>query len=659
MTGTTDARKAGLLPPRASPGISDVLLAFGVVAIIGLMILPVPLLVIDSLVAINVLFGVALLLLAIYIPAPTAFASFPSVLLLTTLFRLSLSIAITRLILLDADAGRIIESFGQLVVGGNLVVGVVVFLIITVVQFIVIAKGAERVAEVAARFTLDAMPGKQLSIDSDLRSGLIDKDEARRRRRRLELESQLHGALDGAMKFVRGDSIAGIVIIIINILGGLAIGVLQRGLPLGDAVRTYSILTIGDGLVGQIPALLSAIAAGLVVTRAAGEESNEHLGAVITRELRGHPRVFLIGGMLALLLAGVPGFPWPVFITLGSAMLGVVLWRHRHESEPLRNIMSRMGVPLPPQPSAHAPPSPVKEELEPLPDVVLEVSPQLLDIVGRERVASIAKRAAERLRDEFGAPIPQPSVQVNAELPELSYRLMAFGVRIGQRLIPDPAEVSDPAHALAAELENELHGALRRQLAQFVGIQETANLLNIWSRQYPDLVKELLRASAPQKVSEVLRRLLEEGIPVRHLRDVFEAITEVSGRERDIVLVTEHVRVALRRHITQRHVGADGSVSALIAHPELEDTLRQALRNSGQAGQIAIDPEFPQRVLHEIRALREQVGPRFAQAVLLCSLDIRRHLRKLIEGEFFELPVLSFQDLSADVPVVPIGQIRG
>jgi type III secretion protein V len=216
-----------------------------------------------------------------------------------------------------------------------------------------------------------------------------------------------------------------------------------------------------------------------------------------------------------------------------------------------------------------------------------------------------------------------------------------------------------PHGDVAHSLENELYGALRRQLAQFVGIQETSNLLNVWSRQYPDLVKELLRASAPQKISEVLRRLLDEGVPVRHLRDVFEAITEVSGRERDVALVTEHVRVALRRHITQRYVDAAGSVNALIAHPELEDTLRQALRNSGQSGQIAIDPELPQRVLHEIRALRDEVGPRFAQLVLLCSLDIRRHLRKLIEGEFFELPVLSFQDLSADVSVVPIGQVRG
>ncbi|MDE0855937.1 MAG: FHIPEP family type III secretion protein, partial [Nevskia sp.] len=320
------------------------LLALGVVAIVALMILPLPLLLVDALVACNILFGVSLLLLAIYIPGPTAFSSFPSVLLLTTLFRLSLSIAITRLILLDADAGRIIETFGQLVAGGNLVVGIVVFLIITVVQFIVIAKGAERVAEVAARFTLDAMPGKQLSIDSDLRSGLIDKDEARRRRRRLEVESQLHGALDGAMKFVKGDSIAGIVIIIINILGGLAVGVLQLGLPLSEAVRTYSILTIGDGLVGQIPALLSSIAAGLIVTRTASEDGDQHLGAAIGREITGHPRVILIGGLLALFLALVPGFPWPVFAALGLSLIGAWVWRGRHQFSVIAALLRRVGV---------------------------------------------------------------------------------------------------------------------------------------------------------------------------------------------------------------------------------------------------------------------------------------------------------------------------
>ncbi|MFL6604237.1 MAG: FHIPEP family type III secretion protein [Steroidobacteraceae bacterium] len=639
---------------RAPRSVSDILLAAGVMAIVALMILPIPLLVIDILVAANVLFGVGLLLLAIHIPGPTAFASFPSVLLLTTLFRLSLSIAITRLILLDADAGHIIETFGQLVVGGNLVVGIVVFLIITVVQFIVIAKGAERVAEVAARFTLDAMPGKQLSIDSDLRSGLIDKDEARRRRRHLEVESQLHGALDGAMKFVKGDSIAGIVIIIINMLGGLAIGVLQRGLPLGEAVQTYSILTIGDGLVGQIPALLSAIAAGLIVTRTAGEDTDEHLGASIAREIRRHPRVVMTGGVLAFLLALVPGFPWPVFLAFGVAMTGAALWARRKSSAAVRTLLTRAGLTLPAAPTNAVTSN--GRDLEPLPELVLELAPELMSFAQPGRLSAVAIRAVDLVREEFGAPIANPVLRTNRDLSGNVFRLTSFGVTIGEG---DLLAAADPATDIDSRLTQALGRALRRQLAQFAGIQETSNLLNRWSRDYPDLVKEMLRAAAPQRVSEVLRRLLEEGMPIRQLRDIFEAITDVCARERDVVLATEYVRIALRRHITQRYIGADRSISALIAHPELEDTLRQAARASGQPGQVAVDPRLLQRVSAEIAAIRNEIGAVFGRVVLLCSMDVRRHLRKITEAEYFELPVLSFQELSGDVPVIPVGQVRG
>jgi type III secretion protein V len=517
-------------------------------------------------------------------------------------------------------------------------VGVVVFLIITVVQFIVIAKGAERVAEVAARFTLDAMPGKQLSIDSDLRSGLIDKDDARRRRRHIEVESQLHGALDGAMKFVKGDSIAGIVIIIINILGGLTVGVLQRGLPLGDAVQTYSILTIGDGLVGQIPALLSAIAAGLIVTRTAGEDHDEHLGASIAREIRRHPRVILTGGALAFLLALVPGFPWPVFLAFGVVLVGSALWARRNESKAVRGLLERVGVPLP----ASAAPVVTSTGLEPLPELVLEVAPGL----ATENLQAVATAAVDAVREEFGAPIADPVVRVNQRLTGNSFRLTSFGVAIGEGLA-------------STGLDAALKYSLRRQLAQFAGIQETSNLLTRWSRDYPDLVKEMLRAAAPQRVSEVLRRLLEEGIPIRQLRDIFEAITDVCARERDVVLATEFVRVALRRHITQRYVGADRSISALIAHPELEDTLRQAVRAAGQPGQVPVDPQLLRRVSAEIGAIRAEIGATFERVVMLCSMDVRRHLRKITEAEYFDLPVLSFQELSGDVPVIPVGQVRG
>src|SRR3569833_1131792 len=422
------AWRIGVPRLRAPRSASDLLLAGGVLAIVALMILPIPLVVVDTLVAAYVLSGVGLLLLAIHIPGPTAVASFPSVLLLTTLFRLSLSIAITRLILIAADAGHIIQTFGQLVAGGNLVVGIVVFLIITVVQFIVIAKGAERVAEVAARFTLDAMPGKQLSIDSDLRSGLIDKEEARRRRRRLEIESQLHGALDGAMKFVRGDSIAGIVIILINILGGLAVGVLQLGLPLSDAVRTYSILTIGDGLVAQIPALLSAIAAGLIVTRTAGEDREGHLGASISRDVGNYPRVLMTGGVLAFLLALVPGFPWAVVIVIGIALVSSALWRWRHESPWVQQLLVRLGKADAAPAHVEAPGS--EPDLRPLPPVVLETSAELAELPGRERLGSVAIRTAERLREEYGAPIATPVLRVAAILGGRHFRLTTFGVSV-------------------------------------------------------------------------------------------------------------------------------------------------------------------------------------------------------------------------------------
>ncbi|MGY1458053.1 MULTISPECIES: type III secretion system export apparatus subunit SctV [unclassified Luteimonas] len=663
---------------RARLGYSDIVLAVSAVLIISVMILPLPLVVIDALVAINISIGFGLLLLAIYIPTPVAFSSFPSVLLLTTLFRLALSIAITRSILLDAEGGHIVETFGDMVAGGNLVVGLVVFLIITVVQFIVIAKGAERVAEVSARFTLDAMPGKQLSIDSDLRSGLIDKDEARAKRRLLESESQLHGALDGAMKFVKGDAIAGIVIIIINLLGGLAIGVLQRDMALADATRTYSILTIGDGLVSQIPAILATIAAGLVVTRTTSDVDDKHLGAAIGRQVSGQPRVLLITGILALLMTLVPGFPKIVFLVLGLVLIGISAWRYRHGFQVLRRAF---GVPegevaeseRPAQVDDLAPPAPLQLDLSP------DLAP--MQELLRSRVAAVA----QDMRDEFGVPVPAPATRTVGGLGQGGYRLSAFGARLASgQLRTDAAfrqgvAAADGGNrqggffpalagewvapgsegALAADdlLAAHARGALQRRLGGFIGIQETANLFARMQRDYPDLVKEMLRVVAPQRVADVLRRLAEEGVPIRNLRDVFEAITDVGGREKDVVLLTEYVRVALKREIAERHADTERTLHVLLIHPELEDKLRQSVRVAGGASQLAISPELASRLGAEVRAhlARQAAGVR---PVLLCSLDVRRHLRKLMEVDFFELPVLSYQELAPDLRIVQAGQVN-
>lgn len=662
-----------------SGGYSDVVLAAAAVTIISLMILPLPMAVIDTLVAFNIAIGFGLLLLAIYIPTPLAFSSFPSVLLLTTLFRLSLSIAITRSILLEAEAGHIIDTFGNLVAGGNLVVGLVVFLIITVVQFIVVAKGAERVAEVAARFTLDAMPGKQLSIDSDLRAGLIDKDEARRKRRNLESESQLYGSLDGAMKFVKGDAIAGIVIIIINLLGGLAVGVLQHDMSLADATHTYSILTIGDGLVSQIPAILAAISAGLVVTRTAGDVDDRHLGQSIARQISGEPRVILITGILAMLMTLVPGFPKIVFGLLGLALLTLAAWRYRHGWAPLRRAF---GVPADEMPEGEpvadidtlAPPAPLQ----------LDIAPSLAAQVGGEAVAAARiTEVTQRLRTESGVPVPSPVTRIDASLPQDAYRLSAHGARIASGALPQGGHVRPgrPGQdavlpgfypALAGTRGEEagedtigplevlaLHcrSALQRRLGDFIGIQETSHLFARMQRDYPDLVKEMLRVVAPQRVADVLRRLAEEGVPVRNLRDAFEAITDVGGREKDVVLLTEYVRVALKRVIAERYADDDRALHALLIHPELEDRLRQSVRVAGGASQLAISPELAGRLAAEVRSqLARQ--ERDVRPVLLCSLDVRRHLRKLLEVDFFELPVLSYQELAPDLRIRQAGQIN-
>ena len=664
--------------PRKRLGYSDVFLAFGAVLIIAVMILPLPLVVIDALVAVNISIGFGLLLLSIYIPNPVAFSSFPSVLLLTTLFRLAISIAITKSILLHAEGGHIVETFGTVVAGSNLVVGLVVFLIITVVQFIVIAKGAERVAEVAARFTLDAMPGKQLSIDSDLRAGLIDKDEARRKRRLLETESQLHGSLDGAMKFVKGDAICGIVIILINLLGGLAIGVLQKDMSLAQATHTYSILTIGDGLVSQIPAILATMAAGLVVTRTTGEIDDRHLGDAISRQISAQPRVALITGVLAMLMTLVPGFPWPVFLVLGLSLLGFSAWRYRYQFESLRRMFKVSDEEI-----AAAQKPAETDDFSPPPPLLLELSPSLAAGVGLEPARARLAEVTVQLRDEFGVPLPVPVARVAASLAEGEYRLSAHGARVASGRVPaggaafQPGApgaapqpgffpplagqwLDAPAEDTQAPLEmvaQHSAGALRRRLGSFLGIQETSNLFGKMQRDYPDLVKEMLRVVAPQRVADVLRRLAEEGVPVRNLRDAFEAITDVGSREKDVVLLTEYVRVALKREIAERWSDADRNLHVLLIHPELEDKLRQSVRVAGGASQLAISPELAGRLGNEVRAQLGRPAPG-VRPVLLCSLDVRRHLRKLMEVDFFELAVLSYQELAPDLRIVQAGQIN-
>jgi type III secretion protein V len=612
---------------------SDLVLVAGIIAIVAMMVLPLPSWLIDVLVALNIASGLVLLLLGVYIASPLEFSVFPSVLLMTTLFRLSLSIATTRMILLHGHAGHIIDTFGKVVAGGNLVVGLVVFLIITVVQFIVIAKGAERVAEVAARFSLDAMPGKQLSIDSDLRSGLIDKDEAKRKRRSLELESKLHGSLDGAMKFVKGDAIAGIVIIVINLLGGLAIGVMMQDLDIGSAMTKYSILTIGEGMVAQIPALLGAMAAGLIVTRTS-DEDDKHLGDAIRKQISAKPRVLIVAGGICVLMAFVPGFPVMVFMALALVFIGagVLLtpswFNHirnlRHPA--VRSLVKRLDVPQ--QVATTALP-----QQRPAVPLLLRVPPWMLAGQDAHRLTRTLEQVLDEFQLNLGLNLPRIHVHGHSDSAQDAGRweLLAFEVPIASGAMPEEPHVA---------LGEPVRLAIRRNAPLFLGAQDTTNLLTRAAADVPDIVKEVLRALPLQRVSEVLRRLVNESVSIRNLRDILEALAEVSQRDKDVHALTEFTRVALRRQISHR-VAPQGRLNAVMLQPQLEELLRQSVRVSGGVSQLALEPEAARRICE---AITGSIG-RHKPAALITAIDVRWHVRKLIEPECFDTPVLSYHEL--------------
>jgi sctV len=614
---------------------TDIVLVAGIVAIIALMIVPLPNWAIDILVAVNISGGILLLLLAIYISSPLEFSVFPSVLLISTLFRLALSIATTRMILLHGEAGHIIQTFGDMVAGGNLVVGLVVFLIITVVQFIVIAKGSERVAEVAARFSLDAMPGKQMSIDSDLRSGLIDKDEARRRRRMLENESKLNGSLDGAMKFVKGDAIAGIIIIIINLLGGLTIGVLQQDMTLSDATVKYSILTIGDGMVSQIPALLGAMSAGLLVTRTTDDEHDKHLGDAIGRQLTAKPRVLLMGGGLCVLFSAVPGFPTVVFMALGLAFFaaGFMLTpslRARWEklAQPTLSAVMRRSPTAPVLMSAEA------VQVRPTVPLLLEVPVGRLDAQESHSLLAGLEGVLDHFQLNLGMRLPR--IDVHAMRPDEDkpavWRLLAYEVPIAEGELQQEDTVPS--------LVNEVRESLRRHVNLFMGTQEANLLLTRAAIDLPDVVKETLRALPLARVAEILRRLVEEEVAIRNLRDILETLADTAQREKDVYALTELTRIGLKRQISHRYA-PDGHLRAVLLEPALEEMLRNAIRHNSGAQQLALDPLEMSRLMTRFRNVVQVFKP----AAIVTAVDIRRHVRKLIEQDCFDIPVLSYHEL--------------
>jgi type III secretion protein V len=627
--------------------VSDIALAIGIVAIIALMVLPLPLLILDALVALNIVIGLVLVLMGVYITTPLQFSVFPSVLLLSTLYRLALSVATTRMILLHGDAGHIIDTFGNMVAGGNIVVGLVVFLIITLVQFIVIAKGAERVAEVAARFTLDAMPGKQLSIDSDLRSGLIDKDEAKRKRREIELESKLHGSMDGAMKFVKGDAIAGIVIIIINLLGGLAIGILQLDMEVSAAMAKYSILTVGDGMVAQIPALLGAMSAGLIVTRATDETTDRHLGDSIQKQLTAIPRVSLVAGGLCLLLALVPGFPSGVFITIGiilllTGSLLIPVWRSRFNkiTKPtFEVILSKKEKSTKNTKDMVSPDNDVKSAVPLLLQLPVELSN---DQVGNELLSEV-EVVVKNYQIDIGIKLPKIDIHWYGNY-EKGWSLLAYEVPI----VSGSLDSTDSTTSIPEHIRN----ALRKNGPLFLGLQETSTMLTQLSADIPDVVKESLRIVPIYSISTILKNLVEEEIPIRNLRVILEVLIETGQHEKDVNNLTEYARVALKRQISHRFA-PDGTLSVVTLTPRLEEKLLQSIRATTGKVQMALSPEEAEKIIQNIVLSIQKHEP----VAFITSIQIRRHVRKMIETSCFDTPVLSHNELMNNLAIKVLDSI--
>jgi len=684
---------AANVQPVASSGLmkySDIILAGVVVAVLAMMIIPLPEQLLDGLIVIDIASALTILLVSLYAREPLDFSVFPSLLLVMTLFRLGLNISASRLILLQAHAGTVIDAFGSFVVGGNYVVGVVVFLILMVIQFVVITNGAGRVAEVGARFTLDAMPGKQLAIDADLNAGLITEAEARARRRAIQREADFYGAMDGASKFVKGDAIAAIIITLINSLGGIVIGVLQLHMDVGRAAQTYTLLTVGDGLVSQVPALLISTATGVIVTRSAADTSlgRDMLGQVFT-----NPRALGIVGTVLLLFGLVPGLPKLPFFVISAGLIGGAFV--------LRNSARRAA-----QAPAEEPAKPASDEqnvadllhVDPL---ELEIGYNLVPLVDAQRGGSLINRIALIRRQvalDLGIMLPTIRIRDNLQLAPNSYSIKLRGVEIarGEVLVDHHLALSptasdetlegvrtvEPAFGLpaiwvtgaqreraellgytvidpASVVTTHLTEVIKRNAPAILGRQEVQNLLNGVRQTAPavadDLVPNLLSLGEVQKV---LQNLVRERVSIRDLVAILEALGDHARATRDPDVLTEYARRAVARSLCQQYREPDGIIYGITLDPHLEQELFEALQTTDQGAVIAWPPSRTQRLLQRLGQELERLAATGHLPIVLTSARIRLPFRRLTERALPNLAVLSFAEVASQGDVRAVATLR-
>ncbi|MBS1971424.1 MAG: flagellar biosynthesis protein FlhA [Bdellovibrionales bacterium] len=677
---------------------TDLFIAFGLLAILAVMIIPLPPIMLDLSLSFSLSLSLLILVVSIYVKRALDFTSFPSLLLMTTLFRLSMNVATTRLILTHGHegthaAGDVIEAFGNFVVGNNYVIGIIVFMILIVINFIVITKGSGRVAEVAARFTLDAMPGKQMAIDADLNAGLITEADARKRRKEIEQEADFYGAMDGASKFVRGDAIAGIIITLINIIGGLLIGVIQKGLDISTAAKYYTMLTIGDGLLAQIPALIISTAAGMIVTRSSS--TDENMGAEVAGQLLVNPRAVAISAAVIGLLALVPGLPTVPFLFM-SIILGTVSWViNRYKQEKEENEKKAAEV------VASAPKKENIETMLPLDLVELEVGYGLINIVESDKSGDLLERIVS-IRKQFaldlGIVVPSIHIRDNLQLAPGEYRVLIKGNRVGGgtlrpefMLAMDPGNVmeriegiptKEPAFGLDAlwvspnrKEEAEMAGytvvdlptvmathlteIVRTHAHELLGRQEASSLVDNFKKSHPKVVEELI----PDQMSlgavvRVLQGLLKEQVSIRDLLTIFETLADEAPRNKDTEVLTENVRRALARSITAKYTTELGNIPVMTLHPVIEELIANSLLQTEQGVQLVMDPNTAHRLIGEIARTVETHPEIAGQPILLTSPTSRRHLFKLTHRFIPQLVILSHNELTSDANVQSVALVE-
>jgi len=674
---------------------SDAIMGLGIVAILTIMLLPLPSALMDVFIAANLAFSITILLTSVYVLKAADFTIFPSLLLITTLFRLSLNVACTRLVLLHGSegthaAGRVIAAFGTFVVGGNYVVGIVMFIILVIVNFIVITKGTERISEVAARFTLDALPGKQMSIDADLNAGNISEQEARDRREAIRQEADFHGAMDGASKFVRGDAMAGILITFINIIGGLAIGILQNGMPLVDALQNYTLLTIGDGLVSQIPALVISTAAGILVSKAA---SDSGMGETFSKVFRLQPRPLAMSGGMLYFLAIVPGFPAFPLLTVGTLLLSIAYFVSRKKADV--SELSEAG------PAAGELP-PETAKLPPLLDVLeLEVGYGLIPLVDESQKGDLLSRIKairQQLALEYGIIVPALHVRDNLQLKPAEYRLMIKGnpvdkgeLMLGHYLALSPggpAEViegiptRDPAFGLPAiwipearyekairagytvidistVMATHLTELFKKYADELLDRQTVQQILDHLAEVQPKLVEELTPNLLPiGSIQRVLQNLIHEQVSIRDLQTICETLADHAPMTKDPDILTEYVRQALARTITKTYETEENKLHVLTLQQNLEEQLVRSIQKADHGAFLSLEPGFLHQMVQSINNEAKKVVNLGHQPVVLCSPMVRRHLKKLLERFLPEVAVISHSELSSNLEIQAAGMIR-